>query len=49
MKKYRVWHGERYGEKKPEIVEAKNGSEAKQKVRDMFPDHKISTCWLIER
>lgn len=47
MKKYRVWHGERYGVKEFEIVEAKNGNEAKQKAKYMFPDHKISTCWLI--
>jgi len=43
MKKYRVWHGEKCRSEMYEIVEARNGNEAKQKVKDMFPDHKIST------
>lgn len=47
MKKYRVWHGEKHRSKMHEIVEARNGNEAKQKVKDMFPGHKISACWLI--
>ena len=49
MKKYRVWHGEQRRSEMYEIVEARNGNEAKQKVKDMFPGHKISACWLIER
>jgi hypothetical protein len=30
-------------------VEAKNLAEAKTKVQAMFPEHRITACWLIEK
>jgi hypothetical protein len=50
MRTYRVWHKkDRYTESECEIVAATNGKEAKQKVKAMFPEHKVTTCWLITK
>ena len=58
-KLYRAWHTDKKTcskfdtkwlliEEKTE-VEAKNLAEAKTKVQAMFPDHRITACWLIEK
>lgn len=50
MNKYRVWHSAgRYCTKVKGIITANSGKEARLIVKDMFPGHKVSSCWLIEK
>lgn len=54
MKKYRVWHTAdkicgKFSNKQKTEIEANNGVEAKAKVKAMFPGHRVSACWLIEK
>lgn len=53
-KVYRVWHTEKkncskFDTKEIEEVGAANIKEARQKVQDMFPAHRITSVWLIEK
>lgn len=53
-KLYRAWHTDKktcskFDTKEKTEVEAKNLAEAKTKVQAMFPDHRITACWLIEK
>lgn len=54
MKRYRVWHTNKkhcgkFDTKEKTEVEAKNLKEARIKVQNMFPGHRISTVWLITK
>lgn len=54
MKKYRVWHTDKkicskFDTKEKTEVEAKNLADARAKVKAMFPTHRVSACWLIEK
>jgi len=51
LKKYRIWHspsGSRYL-KQAETVEAYNGKDAQQIVRDKFPGHKVGQAILVKK
>jgi hypothetical protein len=51
---YRVWHTDKkicskFDEKQISKVTASNVKEAKQKVLEMFPGHRVTSVWLIEK
>lgn len=51
---YRVWHTDKkncskFDEKQIEKVTASNVKEAKQKVLEMFPGHRVTSVWLVEK
>lgn len=53
-KQYRVWHTEKkncskFDTKEKTEVTATTIKKAKEIVQTMFPNHRISTCWLITR
>lgn len=53
-KMYRVWHTEKkncskFDTKEINEVSAANLKEAKQIVQEMFPTHRITSAWLVEK
>lgn len=53
-KVYRVWHTEKkncskFDQKEINEVSASNIKEAKQIVQEMFPSHRITSVWLVEK
>jgi hypothetical protein len=53
-KQYRVWHTEKkncskFDTKEKTEIFAANIKQAKETVQIMFPDHRITSCWLITK
>ncbi|AEV70468.1 hypothetical protein [Acetivibrio clariflavus] len=53
-KVYRVWHTEKkncskFDTKEIEEVCASNIKEARQIVKEMYPSHRVTSVWLIEK
>ncbi|NLL06106.1 MAG: hypothetical protein GX270_10070 [Clostridiaceae bacterium] len=53
-KRYRVWHTEKkncskFDTKEIEEVTASSIKQARQIVQEMFPTHRITSVWLIEK
>lgn len=53
-KRYRAWHTDKkicskFDTKEKAEVEAKKLADARAKVKAMFPTHRVSACWLIEK
>ncbi|MDQ2086373.1 hypothetical protein RBH29_08015 [Herbivorax sp. ANBcel31] len=51
---YRVWHTDKkscskFDEKEVDKVNASNVKEAKEKAREMFPGHRVTSVWLVEK
>ncbi|TYQ16833.1 UNVERIFIED_CONTAM: hypothetical protein Cloal_3408 [Acetivibrio alkalicellulosi] len=51
---YRVWHTQKkncskFDTKEIQKVNASNVREAKEKVQEMFPEHRITSVWLVEK
>lgn len=54
LRGYRVWHTDKkhcskFDEKTVTEVSAISIIKAREIVQNMFPSHRISTCWLIEK
>ncbi|MFZ5985580.1 MAG: hypothetical protein ACOYWZ_00425 [Bacillota bacterium] len=53
-KLYRVWHTDKktcskFDEKQSEEVSASSVKEAKEIVQKMYPGHRITSAWLVEK